>query len=219
MNTEKNILENIQNFLFGRKKYVLYYTGSIQRIKIPKSTSCIVSLQAAGGGGSIGGIDDNHIHYSGGSGGAGGCIQNVPINVDENMLISVYIGRGKIGEDGEPSFIELQYKNGQKRRITVEGGKCAYGINGGLGGKSPYSSKLYGENGQDGIRQLPSCDILRGVSGAPSLYSTGGFGAYEGNNLNTQGLNGTLGSGGGSSSSDKDTPTKGGDGFAILLFN
>lgn len=219
-NHERGILSEFQNLFTSSAKVgkqIFYYTGKKQSIKIPQGVKTIfLTMISAGGAGASGGIDANsHMHFSGGSGGSGGNIISLPIQVEHGVVIDIYVGCGKVESDGESSMIEIRYNNNQKRRISVEGGKKAIGIHGGKGGKSPYSMQLDGLDGKDGNFEMPSCEMLKGVDGANSIYAKGGLGS----NQMPSPTEGNMGSGGGSSSSAAYPGAKGGNGFITIEFS
>lgn len=218
-NNDKGILSDFQNLFTSSAKngkQIFYYTGKKQSIKIPQGIKTIfLTMISAGGAGASGGIDCNtHMHFSGGSGGSGGNIISLPIQVESGVIVDIYVGCGKVESDGESSIIEVRYSNNQRRRISVEGGKRAIGIHGGKGGKSPYSPQLDGLDGMDGNFEMPSCEVLKGVNGANSIYAKGGLGT----NQMPSPTEGVMGSGGGSSSSAAYPGAKGGNGFITIEF-
>jgi hypothetical protein len=215
---ERGIIDDLQSVIsshfHGREHFA--YKPTKQSFKISFNVKYIYLTLVGGGGSGAIGHQDHQMMTSGGGGGAGGCIMGLPIPVEHNMVVDIHVGKGGITKDGESTIVELIYKGGI-RRITVEGGKHACGVEGGKGGASPFTKKLYGDDGEDGNIQLPSCAVIHGGNGGSTYFGRGGYGGYVGDNVRADGLDGYNGSGGGGGCVGEFVRAgTGGDGFVVI---
>jgi hypothetical protein len=223
---------------FGRK---IYNDFTVKHTFIVKHDIQFIYITMVAGGGAGGiGYYENMYYYSGGGGGSGACLIKKPINVIENTIINITVGKGSdVRYDfcGGDTIIELIYPCLKTEIIKVNGGQNSNTletyknkiIKGGKGGDG-YNKCFSGNNGEDGIISVPSFVSANGGNGGGSVFCNGGTGGGnyvslggEGGNIhNLIGSNGKFGSGGGGSCPriliDKNNQLSGngGNGFVII---
>ena len=192
--------------------------------KVPSGVSRVRSLVVAGGGG--GGSDE------GGGGGAGGFIDSTSLTLTPNNFVTVKVGQGGIGAEGNDLFVAANGQNSTFQTLdAVGGGGGGSSINvntasirngrtggSGGGGAGESLSNRAGGTGTAGQGSAGGAGISAGSGG-------GGGGAAEAGNIDGSGqggdgkssdISGTAviyaGGGGGGNGNTSTTSYVGGDG-------
>lgn len=219
------------------------YSFENDTYSIPQSVSCITVTMSGGGGCGGSGTIKNGIFYSGGGGGAGGACLKKPICISNplNEIVSVktIIGKGgtPLSPDGENTIVNVCVGSKIIFKHIAHGGKRGgytdSNNKGGKGGSCSTNEMFGGYDGLQGSVSLSGVGKVFGGRGGNSAFEEGGLGGnqinpfnlqnedgYEckNNDSNPQGMNGSMGSGGGGSVPGIDPLLigLGGDGFVII---
>lgn len=210
---------------------------------IPANIACITITISGGGGSGGSGTIKNGIFYGGGGGGAGGACLKKPICIanpnNEPVVVKTIIGKGgnPLSPDGENTIVNVYVGSKIIFKHIAHGGKRGGHTDsnnkGGKGGSCSTNEMFGGYDGLQGSVSLSGVGKVFGGRGGNSAFEEGGLGGNQTNpfktetedghecktnDCNPQGMNGSMGSGGGGSVPGIDPLLigLGGDGFVII---
>lgn len=195
---------------------IMYTDTSQTHIFKPTTKIIFVTMVGGGGAGGLGYVSGSY-YYAGGGGGAGACIIKKPIEIEENTIIKITIGKGGSlldNIDGQNTIVEIitpnktytiiatggTNGNPKKTDSVINSNAPTYltpssstyiNVSGGKGGNSDLASFLKGSDGENGNVSIPSQAMaIGGNGGSSALYKGGNGGGYRDSNSMHKGGNG-----------------------------